>query len=216
MMGTITRVRTQEPVVALTFDDGPHPDYTPLVLDLLSEHQAKATFFVIGEAAEQHPELIERIKADGHALGNHTYSHPVMPQLTGRERRGEVRACGRILGDPPIRLYRPPRGAQTRASRFDLLRLGYQVVAWDAAVEDWLEQPADSLAQRIVDGAKPGGIVLLHDAVRPSGPASASCMNRGYLIDALEIALPKLVIDMRLVTVPAMLLMGRPVYRDWH
>lgn len=214
-MGTITRVNTREPVLALTFDDGPHPQYTPQVLDLLQQYQAKATFFVVGQSAEQHPELIDRIKAEGHALGNHTYSHPVMPQLPGRQRRGEVRACGRLLRDQSMRLFRPPWGAQTRASRFDLLRLGYRVVTWDVIVEDWLEQTPVGLARRIMDGAKPGGIVLLHDAVTPSGPDSHSCTDRGYLIDALAIALPKLASDLHMITVPELLQLGRPVYRDW-
>lgn len=213
--GTITRVDTSQPSMALTFDDGPHPDYTPRVLELLAAHQAKATFFVVGQAAEQHPDLIDRIRAQGHALANHTYSHALMTAISRQERRDEVLACARLIGPQATRLFRPPWGAQSHASRRDLRRLGYQVVAWDTQVEDWLRQPPTDLAKRIISQARSGSIVLLHDAVRPAKPDSPSCLDRGYLIEALSIALPVLASGYRMVTVPELLSLGRPVYRPW-
>ena len=215
LMGSITRVSTQQPVIALTFDDGPHPEYTPRVLDLLSEYNAKATFFVVGQAVEQNPSLIQRIKAEGHALANHTHTHVAMPSITGRQRRREVRTCERLLGPQPIKLFRPPWGSQTRASRFDLLRLGYQVVTWDIVVQDWLKQAPQDLAQRIVSKAQPGSIVLLHDAIRTFETDTESCLDRGHMIEALAIVLPKLSPQLRFVTVPELLQAGRPAYRPW-
>lgn len=216
LMGTITRVKTQEPVIALTFDDGPHPEYTPRVLDLLGKYNAKATFFVVGQLAEQYPAVIERIRAEGHALGNHTYTHAAMSLIKGRERRKELRACEKVLGPQPVKLFRPPWGMQSRASRFDLLRLGDQVVAWNIVADDWLKQEPEDLAQRIIAQAKPGGIVLLHDWIHPLSSNSDSCKDRGYMVDALAIILPKLAPDLRFVTVPQMLQLGRPIYRAWY
>lgn len=215
VMGTLTRVKTSEPAIALTFDDGPHPEYTPRVLDLLREHNAKATFFIVGQSAENHPGLIQRIKDEGHALANHTHTHRAMPRLSSRERRGEVRQCAAAIGPQPTRLFRPPFGSQSRASRFDLLRLGYQPVTWDIVPEDWLKQPPADLAQRIIAKARPGSIVLLHDAIIPRGPDSDSCLDRGYMIDALAIVLGELSPSLRFVTVPELLQLGRPVYRPW-
>lgn len=215
-MGTITRVRTQEPVIALTFDDGPHPEYTPRVLDLLRTYKARATFFVIGQAAERHPDLIRQIRSEGHVLGNHTYSHARMPTINRRERREEIHACERQIGQQSLRLFRPPWGAQTRASRMDLLWLRYKVITWNVVLEDWLKQEPTDLAQQMVNQAKPGCIVLLHDAVRPTSPDSPTSHDRDYMIKALELALPKVTADLRCVTVPEMLSLGRPVYRQWY
>ena len=213
--GTITRVDTQRPAIALTFDDGPHPEYTPQILDLLTEHGAKATFFVVGRSAEQNPDLIRRVREQGHALANHTYSHALMTAISTQERRDELLGCARLIEPLPVRLFRPPWGAQSQASRRDLQRLGYHVVTWDTQVEDWLWQPPTDLANRIISQARSGSIVLLHDAVRPAEPDSPSRLDRSYLIEALSIALPVLAADYRLVTVPELLQLGRPVYRPW-
>jgi len=214
-MGTITRVQTQAPVIALTFDDGPHPVFTPRVLDLLHDFQARATFFVVGQAVEQHPELTARIRAEGHALGNHTYSHVAMSSVPGRVRRREVLTCKRLIAPQRCHLFRPPWGLQTKAARFDLLRMGYRVVTWDIIAEDWLRQDPADLAQRIISKAIPGSIVLLHDAVRPMNPNGSTCHDRGYMIDALAIILTELSTEFRFLTVPEMLKIGRPLYRPW-
>ena len=214
-MGTITRVKTKAPVLALTFDDGPSPEYTPRILDLLAEYHAKATFFVVGKAVQQYPDVIARIRSAGHTLANHTYSHAQLTLLSSPERRREVRLCERALNQGGPRLFRPPWGVQSSATRFDLLRLGYRVVTWNVIVEDWLWQDPEKLANRIVSGASPGSIILLHDALIPRENDQDSCTDRSYLIDALAIALPKLVSEFQLITVPDMLQAGRPVYQKW-
>jgi peptidoglycan/xylan/chitin deacetylase (PgdA/CDA1 family) len=113
VMGPITHVATREPVAALTFDDGPHPDYTLRLLEILGRHQATATFFVVGEAAQRHPDVVRQIAASGHALGNHGWDHTSLVTVDGRERRRQVRACAAAIGPCGERLFRPPFGHQS-------------------------------------------------------------------------------------------------------
>ena len=163
--GTITCVSTKDPVAALTFDDGPDPNYTPRLLDVLRRYQAQATFFMIGEAAHKYPQLVRRVAQEGHAIGNHSWDHRFFPSLPGRERRQQIRACECALAPYMQRFFRPPYGAQSLASRVDALRLGYKVVAWNLDVKDWRDNDAERVAERLYVGVRPGSIVLLHDAI---------------------------------------------------
>lgn len=215
LTGTITRVKTKQPAIAITFDDGPHPQYTPQVLELLKQHNAHATFFIVGQFAKQHPDIIQRIRQEGHALANHTYNHLAMPSLNSRQRRQEVRDCAKLLEPQNNRLFRPPWGQQTRASRFDLLRLRHRVVTWDIILDDWIKQEPQQLADRITTEARPGSIILLHDAIRPAPHSNNSCTDRQFMIQALDIALPKLTQQLQCVTLPKLLTLGQPVYRNW-
>lgn len=123
---TITHVKTTAPVAALTFDDGPHPDYTPALLNMLAQHDAKATFFMVGEAAERHAELVEKVKAAGHSVGNHSWSHPSFIEINRAERWEEMRRTEKALNLNGIRLFRPPHGHQNLASRLDIFGLRYR------------------------------------------------------------------------------------------
>ena len=116
-LGTITSVITDSPAVALTFDDGPDPTWTPLVLDVLKKHAAKATFFVLGENCERYPEIINRTHAEGHALCNHGWSHSALPPLSWLEKLEEISSCSAALGSRGSRYFRPPFGEQSVGSR---------------------------------------------------------------------------------------------------
>lgn len=109
MLGTITRAITQQPVVSLTFDDGPHPDFTPQLLEILERHQARATFFVVGEAAHRQPELLQQLALAGHVIGNHTWDHPSLPRLTGTERRQQILRCKEVIAPYDRGLFSSPR-----------------------------------------------------------------------------------------------------------
>ena len=101
----------------LSFDDGPHPEHTPRLLDLLARHGARASFFLVGQRVEQHPALVERIVAEGHALGNHSYSHPMFRRLGLRAQLDEVERTDRLLAAFDRRgphRFRPPRGDVSR------------------------------------------------------------------------------------------------------
>ncbi len=165
VLGSVRGALTQDKVAALTFDDGPHPEYTPRLLDILAAHDAKATFFVVGAAARANPEVMRRMVDEGHALGNHTWDHRSMPTLTRSERLRQLRECAEALapygGDN--KLFRPPFGNQSMASRLDALALGYQVVAWSHHAEDWLEHSAEQISRQLAEHLAPGVIFLLHD-----------------------------------------------------
>jgi peptidoglycan/xylan/chitin deacetylase (PgdA/CDA1 family) len=210
--GTITNVVTKDPVAALTFDDGPHPEYTPRLLNILQRYQARATFFMIGEVAQKHPQLVRRVVQEGHVVGNHSWDHPFFPSLSGRARREQIRACEQVLAPYGERLFRPPYGAQSLASRLDALWLRHKVVTWNLEAKDWRENNPDWMADRLLQGLRPGSIVLLHDAIYRSQQAVPQD-NREPMLAALTLFLKRLGGHFRLVTIPELLRHGRPQWR---
>lgn len=152
--------------VYLTFDDGPDPEWTPYVLDTLAQAGVKATFFAIGAQAQRAPDLMRRIHAAGHAVGNHTYSHRHPWFMSQRTARAQVRdgaeALRDVLGIAP-RFYRPPHGRQRACMTDEAQRCGERVVLWDVSAVDWGPLgAADGIEKRL--GAVQGGdIVLMHD-----------------------------------------------------
>jgi peptidoglycan/xylan/chitin deacetylase (PgdA/CDA1 family) len=224
LIGTITHVATKDCVVALTFDDGPHPHYTPRLLDILERYGAHATFFMVGEAVCKYPELVRRVAEAGHAIGNHSWNHPSLPSLTRRERRAQIQACARAIARyGGLRLFRPPYGDQTIASRLDALLLRHQLITWNCSVRDWCENNSDRLADALWREAKPGSIILLHDAVydlrKPKlGPDFDRLLvtDREPMLRALDQFLAKCDSRFRFVTIPELLRCGRPQRVNWY
>ncbi len=210
--GTVTSVVTSEPIAAITFDGGPDEHWTPQVLDLLDTYDAKATFFVIGKYVELHPDLMQRAHATGHAHGNHTFLHPPFPLVSRAERRRELRACAAALAPYPQEraLFRPPYLVQDLASRYDCWRLGYDVIACNLHANDWQDRPSEEMHRTLSEGAKPGDIIMLHDAV-----CDQRYRSRAAMIDALEVFLRRRS-DLRFVTVPELLRAGPPRREMWH
>lgn len=177
---SVHRARTVGRRMALTFDDGPHPVHTPALLDVLAAQQVTATFFVVGAAVDAHPALCRRIVAEGHELGNHTYHHVYLPLRRRRDIAREIAATDRAIaaatGQVPT-LVRPPYGARTLWTLRTLARLGKRVVLWDLNPFDWRGAAARTLAARVVADARPGSIVLLHDA-RPDGNVTVDAVRR--------------------------------------
>lgn len=214
LLPTVTGVATAAPAVALTFDDGPHPDTTPRILALLEEHGARATFFVVGSQARRHPELLERIARGGHALGSHTLDHPSLPRLPGRERRRQIAEGAAALGPHTTDLFRPPFGHQSLASRLDAARLGCRVITWTGHCRDWVCQDPGELAVALRRQVVPGAIVLLHDALFVS--EAPGLADRTALLAALREVLAATRGEYRYVTVPELLRLGRPVRASWR
>lgn len=152
--------------IALTFDDGPDPRYTPLILDILKQYDAKATFFVMGARAAAYPDLIRRMQREGHAIGNHTYWHPNLAKHEVATTRWEVqeteKILNNILGYRP-RLFRAPYGALNEDIVRELARLDYSVVGWSVDSLDWRQLPRDEVARNVLSNIHPGAIVLFHD-----------------------------------------------------
>jgi peptidoglycan/xylan/chitin deacetylase (PgdA/CDA1 family) len=155
--------------IALSFDDGPSPANTPRILDLLRASGARATFFVVGQEVTGHEEIVGRIAAEGHELGNHTYSHPHTIGLRRPGLREELEktneALTRIDGVPPIRLVRPPYGKDRRRTDSVGRELGMRTVLWsvDSADSGSAIDSANAVAENVIANARPGSIVLLHD-----------------------------------------------------
>ena len=159
-----------EQAVALTFDDGPSPVYTPRILARLAKLHVHATFFVIGYLAEAYPDLVRREARMGMAVGNHTYNHPEVPpfdSLPAPLLRDEIALGDQILGRLGIRtqLFRPPGGSSSpRVVRIAAAR-GQRVVLWSVDPTDWQSGvSAKAIARRVLSAVRPGSIVELHDA----------------------------------------------------
>ena len=215
VLGTITQVETQDPVAALTFDDGPHPDYTPQLLDILGRHQARATFFMVGEAARQYPRIVRQVAEAGHAIGNHTWDHPSLPLLPGRERRAQMRACANAIAPYGQRLFRPPYGHQSLKSRLDALWLRHQVITWSVFAYDWLDREADWMAEHLVNQVQPGSIIILHDAITRS-LQTVPQYNRQQMLSAVDMFLERIGERLRFNTIPELLQHGRPRRENWY
>jgi nucleoside-diphosphate-sugar epimerase/peptidoglycan/xylan/chitin deacetylase (PgdA/CDA1 family) len=151
--------------IAITVDDGPDPVYTPRMLDIFRSHAVKATFFVVGGAAEQYPELVRRMRSEGHEVGSHSYSHPYFQRLSWS---GAVREIGmtrwvldRILGEK-CRLFRPPHGKLSLRSLIPAWAAGQQVVMWNVDLKDYLAASGDIEAQLEQTSFSSGDIILYH------------------------------------------------------
>lgn len=162
-------IQTDEPVIALTFDDGPDPTYTPQILGALRKYNARATFFVIGVNVEKYPDILRQVAAEGHEIGNHTYTHPLRLRNEGN---GEVASqlsrtaelVAQVTGQR-TRVFRPPGGAYNGNLISAAKGLGYDIIIWS-----WTTNPSDAygpgvakIIHRVTDNAAPGDIVLLHD-----------------------------------------------------
>ncbi|HSC69039.1 MAG TPA: polysaccharide deacetylase family protein [Cellvibrio sp.] len=155
--------------VCLTFDDGPDPVHTPKILDVLAEHDVRATFFVLGVAAEQHPHLVARMLKEGHAVGNHTYSHRHPWMMSSRDAKQEVaRATAiikRITGNSPL-WFRPPFGRLREAMLKQAHQEQMTTVLWSRSIIDWGALGTEAGISQRLDRIKPGDIVLMHDGKR--------------------------------------------------
>ncbi len=156
----------KKPLVALTFDDGPHPVYTPQVLRILEEHGVTATFFVVGRNAKRHPELLRKIRSAGHSLGNHTFSHVKLTSVRNGVLREELeRTREIILEETGVNtcLFRPPFGAFDARSLAELAIRRLEVVLWSVDSRDWVTTAAQEIRQNVESTSQAGSIILLHD-----------------------------------------------------
>ena len=164
-----SRVRTAKPQVALTFDDGPHPEFTPKVLELLQKHGDRATFFCVGEEAERHPELVRQLVAQGHELGNHTFSHDTGRHLFLSPLIAEdVKRCQATLSalGPAPRWYRPAVGIRNPPVHYAARVNGLKVITWSLAARDGARALTEAKALELAERARPGDVITLHDGVR--------------------------------------------------
>jgi peptidoglycan-N-acetylglucosamine deacetylase len=210
--GPISHVRTTEPVVALTFDDGPHPQFTPQLLEVLRKHGAHATFFMLGTMARRHPEIVREVAEGGHAIGNHTLSHPSIPLVSRPERWRQIRSCSRALRPYEQKLFRPPYGQYDLGPCVDAAMLGYSIIGWNAHAFDWLDHDAEWMAKHMVANLQPGSIITLHDALYSM--LDEKHADRTPTIHAVALLLEKMSHRYRFVTVPELLKHGTAEHWD--
>ena len=181
----VSYAQTPHKRIALTFDDGPHSSYTADILALLREYQIKATFFVIGQNADRHPELLCQEVKEGHEIGNHTYSHPKLKEQNAESFSIELEkaqtAIKRISGVDAL-LFRPPEGFCEGVISTVAKEKGYQMVLWSVDTEDWRGRSADAIEDSIMDHVKDGSIILCHDYV----------VGQSHTAEALRRVIPQL------------------------
>jgi peptidoglycan-N-acetylglucosamine deacetylase len=199
------RVETPEKVVALTFDDGPSPDNTPAVLELLARHQVKATFFMVGRNIEAHRELAARVLAEGHQLGNHSYSHLRLVLRSPSYIREEISRTDTLLREAGVQgeiLFRAPFGKKLFILPLLLARDHRKHITFDVVPDDHATQDAALITSRVLEATRPGSIILLHDGWAPKpGTLEAA----GQIIEGLKAQ------GYRFVTVSELLALGKGV-----
>ncbi|MDQ6861236.1 MAG: polysaccharide deacetylase family protein [Verrucomicrobiota bacterium] len=169
---TFSSVHVEGPFVAMTFDDGPNPTLTPKLLDLLAAHHMKATFFVVGQNAADHPEILKRAVREGHEIANHSWSHPNLGKMSDDAVRRELQktddAIFAAIGTRPT-LMRPPYGSITAHQKTWINeQFGYRIIIWDVDPLDWKRPGPSVVTRRIVSETKPGSIILAHDIHPPT------------------------------------------------
>lgn len=152
--------------IALTYDDGPNDPHTLRLLEVLAKHNAQATFFLIGQFVEQRPDIVREIAKAGHAIGNHTFTHPHLPFLSDADTRIQFERCQQAIAHAigqPSRIFRPPFGMR-RPRTFQIARsLGLEPIMWSITGFDWNAPVAAKISKRVSALIRGGDVILLHD-----------------------------------------------------
>lgn len=195
----VRHVATDEKIVALTFDDGPHPTETARIVELLDSYGARATFFVVGKNAELYPDALRMAAASGHEIANHTYSHKSLAECAAEKIRDEIsrgeEAIFFVSGARP-HLFRPPEGAISKSVIGAACEMGYDVVLWNIDTRDWAHRGTAEIVGNIKKNISPGSIILFHDYIG----------GERHTYDVLSVILPYLSsLGYKFVTVSEML-----------
>ena len=173
----IVHLNTDQRIVALTYDDGPHPPYTNQLLDVLAKHNVKATFFMIGNQVEKHPETARRVIAEGHQIGNHTYSHPVLGFLPPPNVRREIERTDKLLRRVGVTgeiVFRAPMLTRFLPVAWVLAKGDRTHISCDVWSWDWTTQNPDKITKTVLKKVKPGSIIVLHDGIAGNKNANRS------------------------------------------
>jgi peptidoglycan-N-acetylglucosamine deacetylase len=196
----INEIHTSQRIVAITFDDGPNPLYTPQILEIFSEAKAKATFFMIGEQMKKHPEVVKQVAEQGHEIGNHTFSHPMLSQLSIDDCLAEIeqseKLAEELAGRKPA-VFRPPYLDYNQDTVSILQQKGYPMIgALNLEALDWEQPGVEHILEKSRDVVKGGGILIFHDGFG----------DRSQTIEAVRMLVSELTSqDYQLVTVSELL-----------
>jgi len=204
---TFTGIRPRSKQLALTYDDGPNDPHTLGLLEVLAKHNVKATFFVIGRYVEQRPDIVREVLNAGHAVGNHTFSHPNLIFASARQTRSQLHECQQAVTQAIGQhspLFRPPFGGR-RPGTFHIARsLGLVPVMWNVSGQDWKGYSADEIKRRIRRQLRGGDVILLHD-----GSHLGMGVDRSRTILATDLLIPEAKsAGFEFVTIPEMMTAG--------
>ncbi|MFA5971840.1 MAG: polysaccharide deacetylase family protein [Lentimicrobiaceae bacterium] len=188
--GLIWRAQTRKQEVFLTFDDGPVPEVTPLVLRILKKYNIRATFFCVGENVQKYPEIFDLLLKDGHAIGNHTYHHIKAWKTDNNMYLSEVEQCSRLVKS---RLFRPPHGQINRKIARQL-RKDYRIIMWSALTGDYNKKlSGDQCLANAIGNTAPGSIIVFHDSLKARERMEYAlplyieyCLEKGYSFGRLK------------------------------
>ena len=190
--GTYYLANTQEKVIALTFDDGPDPIDTPAVLDILKEKNVRATFFVLGQAAQANPNLLKRIVDEGHEIGNHSFNHDYQQRNLVEEIKQTDHEVFVSTGVHTY-FYRPPGGFLSKSQLETVKKNGFIVALWSVDSKDWRNPGVKQIVDNVIKNVFPGAIILMHDGgyqrtqtVNALGPIIDALRDRGYRLATLS------------------------------
>jgi peptidoglycan/xylan/chitin deacetylase (PgdA/CDA1 family) len=192
LFGSVARTRADQPQLALTFDDGPDPRFTPAISSLLAGRGHRATFFVLGAHVRAHPQLVAQLVADGHEVASHGDDHRLLAFSSPGALREQLEAAERVvedvLGQPPAPLFRAPHGVRSPWLVSVARRCGYRVCGWDGCVFDTACPGVEKIVARVQRLLRPGAVVLLHDGdgSRRAAPREETVAALGPILDELE------------------------------
>jgi peptidoglycan/xylan/chitin deacetylase (PgdA/CDA1 family) len=178
---SFSRVLVSGNYIAMTFDDGPHPQNTPRLLDILRARNIKATFFVIGRSVDLYPSIVRRTVAEGHEVGNHSQTHRLLSKLSDSEVRSEMSRCHDAVtraAGVQMRVMRPPYGGLLQRQRVMIhSEFGYPTILWSVDPLDWKRPGPSVVTSRILKATTPGAIVLSHDLHAPTVTAMPATLD---------------------------------------
>jgi len=178
----ITCASRRSAAIFITFDDGPHPEHTPRVLDALAAFGAKATFFVVGAEAERYPEIVRRMVIEGHSVGDHSWAHADIRRLSKARFLDDLRRSNDLLSGltgQRTRLFRPPNGKLGLSQFITLLFHGYTIALWNVDSRDYACESLDSVKIKLHDWSmQAGDIVLLHDRMKHAHDSTSWILER--------------------------------------
>jgi peptidoglycan/xylan/chitin deacetylase (PgdA/CDA1 family) len=184
------RIKTSQPEVFLTFDDGPIPDVTPMVISILKKHNIKATFFCVGENVQKYPEVFNMLLENGHAIGNHTYHHVKAWETDYKSYLSEVEECNKRINS---HLFRPPHGQITRKLA-QALKKNFRIIMWSALTGDYDKKLSKvQCLSNAIKNTRPGSIIVFHDSLKARERMEYAlplyieyCIKQGYSFRTLE------------------------------
>ena len=189
---TVYRVKTAEKKVAITFDDGPSPEWTPKILDELKKAGIKATFFMIGHHVQKYPDIARRVAREGHQIGNHSYAHSVMFYYTPDELEEDIKYSEFVIKEvtgQTTKCFRPPKALITSREKEKIKAMGYEVVLWSLNSKDWVTFDDKYIVRYILRNVRNGDIILFHDS---GGVFKAEGGNRCETVSTIPLLAEKL------------------------